>query len=105
MRLTPTLTSFFLRGDEMPKTLFANGLEAGHGKEAFCIVFKFLSSDGNVIDKVHVAISPSGTKTLLNLLGDEMKDYEKEHGKVEPWKTAENQDSNSQKNNAEKYRV
>jgi len=89
----------------MPKTLFANGLEAGHGKEAFCIAFKFLSSDGNVIDIVHVAISPSGTKTLLNLLGAEMRDYEREHGQVEPWKQAVNTDSNSQSNSAEKYRV
>jgi len=89
----------------MPKTLFANGLEAGHTKEAFIIVFKFLSSDGSIIDIIHLAISPSGTKTLLNILDAEMKDYEREHGQVEPWKQAENTNSNSLSSNAEKYRV
>jgi len=89
----------------MPKSLFCNNLEIGHNKEAFCLIFKFQSPDGKIVETAYVTISPSGTKTLIQLVQAEMEAYEKEHGKVEPWKTAENQESNSQKNNAEKYRV
>jgi len=75
----------------------------GDSKEAFIIVFKFLSPDGNIIDIIHVAISPSGTKTLLNLLDAEMRDYEGEHGQVEPWGKQPVKSQSTQNSNSEKY--
>jgi len=89
----------------MPKVLFCNSFEVGHNKEAFCLIFKFQGPNGNTVEATYVAVSPPGTKTLLEQLIAEMNDYEKEHGKVEPWKTAGNPDSNSQSENANKYRV
>jgi len=89
----------------MPKTLFCNSFEIGHSKEAFCLIFKFQSPDGNIVETAYVTISPSGTKTLIQLVQAEMEAYEKEHGKIEPWKTSGNSDSNSQSESATKYRV
>jgi len=89
----------------MTKTLFCNSFEVGHNKEAFCLIFKFQSPDGHIVETTYVAISPSGAKTLIEQLSAEMKDYETEHGQVEPWKTAGNPGSNSQSDNAEKYRI
>jgi len=90
----------------MPKTLFCNNFEIGHNKEAFCLIFKFQSPDGNIVESAYVTISPSGTKTFMQLVKAEMEAYEKKHGQVEPWKSAENLDSHSQSNGAtEKYRV
>jgi len=89
----------------MPKTLFCNGFEVGHNKEVFCLIFKFQSPDGNIVETAYVAMTPPGAKTLTQQLEAEMKDYEKENGQVEPWKTSGNPDSNSKGENAERYRV
>jgi len=90
----------------MPKSLFCNSFEVGHSKEAFCLVFKFQGPDGSIIETAYVTISPPGSKTLIEQLAAEMKDYEQAHGPVEPWKTSETPNSkNSQSSNAEKYRV
>jgi len=72
----------------MPKTLFCNGFEVGHSKEAFCLIFKYMSPDGTIVESVYIAISPAGAKTLIEQLVAEMKDYEKEHGQVETWNKA-----------------
>jgi hypothetical protein len=85
--------------------MFCNSFEVGHSKEAVCLIFKFQSPDGNIVETAYVAISPSGVKTLIEQLAAEMKDYEKEHGQVETWKIAGNPDSNSQSENANKYRI
>jgi len=87
----------------MPKTLFCNSFEVGHNKEAFCLVFKFQSPDGNIVETAYVAMGPPGTKTFIEQLAAEMKDYEKEHGPVEPWKPVKNQNLNNQSDKA--YRV
>jgi len=81
----------------MPKSsIFCNGFEVGHSKEAFCILFKFLGPNGDTIEVAYVTISPSGTKTLLAQLAEDMKDYEKEHGQVETWNKAGNSNSSGQ---------
>jgi len=67
------------------RTIYCNNVEIGHSKEAFCLIFRFQGPNGNIVDEVHVAIGPNGTKTLVELLEAEMKDYEREHGTVEPW--------------------
>jgi len=87
----------------MPKTMFSNGFEVGHTKEAFCLIFKFQNPDGNIVETTYVVISPSGTKTLIQLLQAEMEDYEKEHGQVETWKPTGNPTPNSQSYNSKKY--
>jgi len=84
----------------MPKTLFCNSFEVGHSKEAFCLIFKFQGPNGKSVDATYVAVSPSGTKTLIDQLTAEMKDYEKEHGKVDPWKTEGKPNSSGQSQNA-----
>jgi len=88
-----------------PKSLYCNGFEVGHSKEAFCLILKYMSPDGTVVESVYVAISPAGAKTLNEQLAAEMKDYEKEHGQVEPWKVPGNPDSSRRRENAENYRV
>jgi len=85
---------------KMPKVLFCNSFEVGHSKEAFCLIFKFQGPNGNTVEATYVAVSPPGTKTLIDQLAAEMKDYEKEHGQVEPWKTEGKPNSNGQSQNA-----
>jgi len=87
------------------RVLYCNSFEVGHSKEAFCLVFKFQSPEGNTVDTVYVTIGPSGTKTLIQLLQAEMEAYQKEYGLVEPWKAVKNPDSNSQSENTNKFRV
>jgi len=90
----------------MPKTLFCNSFEVGHNKEVFCLVFKFQGPDGSIVETAYVTISPPGTKTLIEQLVVEMKDHEKEHGAVEPWKMSGNTDPKTgPSSNANKYRV
>jgi len=88
----------------MPKTLFCNGFEVGHNAEVFCLIFRFQSPNGSIVETAYVVISPSGAKTLEGQLSAEMKDYEQEHGTVEPWKSGVNPNSNAQGENT-KYRV
>jgi len=86
------------------RTIYCNNVEIGHAKEAFCLILRFQGPNGKVVDEVHVAIGPNGAKTLLELLELEMKDYEKEHGTVEPWgKKSGNPTNATQTSNAEKY--
>lgn len=89
---------------KMPKSLFCNSFEVGNNKEAFCLIFKFQSPNGNTVETAYVAVSPSGTKTLIENLLAEMKDYEQKYGQVETWKVG-NPDSNSQSEKTNKYRV
>jgi len=88
----------------MPKILFSNSLEVGHNKEVFCLVFKFQSPNGTIVESIYITVSPSGAKTLIELLTAEITQYQKEHGPVEAWKSKNNPNSNNDKENTE-YRV
>jgi len=83
------------------RTIYCNNVEIGHSKEAFCLILRFQGPNRNIVDEVHVAIGPNGTKTLIELLEAEMNDYEQKYGTVEPWgkqpRTPTNQNSNSEK--------
>jgi hypothetical protein len=86
------------------KVSYCNNVEIGHSKEAFCLIFRFQGPNGNIIEEIHMAIGPQGTKTLVELLELEMKDYEREHGTVEPWgKQPSGNPSKTQNSNSEKY--
>jgi len=88
----------------MGKASYCNNIEVGHGKEAFLLILKFQGPEGNIIDEVHVAIGPNGTKTLIELLDQEMKDYEKQYGPVEPWgKQPANPPNKTQNSNSGQY--
>jgi hypothetical protein len=65
----------------MPKVLPANAVEVSHNQEAFCLVFRFQSSDGHQ-EAVYISISPAGAKTTVALIDREIHDYEKETGLV-----------------------
>jgi len=88
---------------ETPETLFCNSFEIGHNKEAFCLIFKFQNPNGEIVKTVYITISPSGAKTLIEQLTAEMKDYEKEHGSVEPWGNPTVLKALVQNHNSEKY--
>jgi len=84
--------------------LYCNSVEIGHSKEAFCLILRFQGSNGNIVDEVVVAVGPQGTKTLIQLLDLEMKDYEKEHGTVEPWgKQPVNKTITTRNSNSDRY--
>ena len=87
----------------MGKVCYCNNFEVGHSKEAFYLIFKFQGPNGNIVDEVHVAIGPNGTKTLIELLELEMKDYAKEYGTVEPWEKKQSGNPQNTTRNSEKY--
>jgi len=89
--------------DPLGKVSYCNNIEVGHNKEAFCLILRFQGPNGNIVDEVHVAIGPNGTKTLIDLLEAEMKDYEKEHGTVEPWGKQTPANPTTKNSNSEKY--
>jgi hypothetical protein len=82
------------------KTLYCNSFEVSHSKEAFCLILKFESPDGHV-EVVYATMSPSGAKSLLNIISKQMSHYEKEHGKVKSWIT--NPTSTEKPNKAKVY--
>jgi hypothetical protein len=83
----------------LPDVIPVNMLEVEHSKELFYIMLGFRASNGKPIKTVHAAISPSGAKKALQLLSQEVADYEKDFGPIkdgdwtttnEPAKPAEN---------------
>jgi len=68
------------------KVLPANAVEISHNKEAFSLIFRFQSPDGQQ-ESIYVVIAPAGAKTTADLLSKQIQEYEKEAGTITPWTT------------------
>jgi len=56
-----------------------------HRKGEFRFVFTFYSPDGRTRKDMIVVIEPAGAKSLHKDLGARLQEYERQHGKIEPW--------------------
>lgn len=84
-----------IRGDIL-ETLPCNALQVTHSKESFSLVFTYEAPDRRT-KSVYVSISPSGAKTLMDLVAAEVSAFEKEqHVVVKAWETkADNSEQRS----------
>ena len=69
--------------DEVLKGVYANMVQVGHTPEEFILDFMSLfPPQGLIVSRVMV--SPAHMKRLVDALGDNLKKYEEQFGKVAP---------------------
>jgi hypothetical protein len=64
------------------KSIYCNSIMVSHSSEFFLLTFSFETPDGHR-DSVYITISPSGAKTLIEMVAREIDLYSAEHGKIE----------------------
>lgn len=82
-----------------------NALEVEHSKELFHIMFGFRTPNGKHVKTVYAAISPSGAKKALQLLSQEVADYEKDYGPIKDgdWTTTNKPEPKPVENSSQQY--
>ena len=72
---------------------YANGLNVTFSEECFCIEFTFTNPNGGE-ESICIVLSPKGVKTLNKALTEQLGEYEREFGEVEPWEKPREREGN-----------